>query len=161
MSVKIFPEPSPLNDVAEFHRTFNMPVLEHPTIPSADRCQLRINLLQEELDELKDAIQQKDITGIADALSDLQYVLSGAVLEFGLAPKFKDLFEEVQRSNMSKVCPDYDTAEKTVDHYRQKDGTVGYIKESDAGFLVYREADQKVLKSVCYSPADLESIVKA
>ena len=81
-----------------------MPVLEHPAVPDEKRCQLRVNLLQEELDELKEAIQQNDITGIADALSDLQYVLSGAILEFGLATKFKALFEEVQRSNMSKAC---------------------------------------------------------
>src|SRR6187397_560006 len=103
MSKARFAEPSPLNDVAEFHNTFNMPVLQSPSIPDKDRCALRINLLQEELDELKQAIEEKDITSVADALSDIQYVLSGAILEFGLASKFKDLFEEVQRSNMSKV----------------------------------------------------------
>ncbi|HUR30254.1 MAG TPA: nucleoside triphosphate pyrophosphohydrolase family protein [Saprospiraceae bacterium] len=161
MATQKFPEPSPLNDVAEFHRTFNMPVLDSPAIPHAERCALRINLLQEELDELKDAINHNSISGIADALCDLQYVLSGAILEFGLARKFKDLFEEVQRSNMSKVCPDYATAEETVEFYRTKDGTKGFIRESDLGFLVYREADQKVLKSVKYSPADLEKILES
>lgn len=155
-----FHEPAPLNDVAEFHRTFHLPVLDTPTVPSADRCQLRINLLQEELDELKEAIAQKDITGIADALSDLQYVLSGAVLEFGLGAKFKSLFEEVQRSNMSKVCPDFETAQATVEHYARRDGTVGFIEESHHGFLVYREGDKKVLKSVAYSPADLQRILE-
>ena len=160
MSETRFKEPSPLNDVAAFHRTFNMPVLDAPAIPSAERCALRINLLQEELDELKDAIEKKDITSIADALSDIQYVLSGAILEFGLAAKFKALFEEVQRSNMSKVCPDYNTAEKTLEFYQAKDGTKGFIRESEAGYLVYREQDHKVLKSVKYSPADLESILK-
>ena len=159
MSDLPFPEPSPLNDVAEFHKTFNMPVLERPAIPSDERCALRVNLLQEELDELKDAIRDKSIAGIADALTDIQYVLSGAILEFGLASKFKELFDEVQRSNMSKVCPDYSTAEQTVEFYKAKDGTKGYIKESEAGFLVYRESDQKVLKSVKYSPADLEGVL--
>lgn len=160
MSKPRFDEPFPLNDVAEFHRTFNLPILEQPTIPGHDRCALRVNLLQEELDELKEAIEHKDLISIADALSDIQYVLSGAILEFGLASKFKDLFEEVQRSNMSKVCPDFKTAQDTLSFYEAKDGTKGYIKESDAGFLVYRESDHKVLKSVKYSPADLESIVK-
>jgi predicted HAD superfamily Cof-like phosphohydrolase len=160
MSKLRFPEPSPLNDVAEFHRTFHLPVLDEPTIPESDRCALRINLLQEELDELKQAIAEKDITGVADALSDLQYVLSGAILEFGLGPKFKELFEEVQRSNMSKVCEDYSTAEATVSYYIEKDGTEGFIKESHSGFLVYRTTDKKVLKSVKYSPADLEKILK-
>jgi predicted HAD superfamily Cof-like phosphohydrolase len=154
-----FPEPTPLNDVAEFHRTFHLPVLESPQIPGPDRCALRINLLQEELDELKEAIAQQDITAVADALSDLQYVLSGAILEFGLGSKFKALFEEVQRSNMSKVCEDYTTAEETIAYYLDRDGTQGYIKESHSGFLVYRITDQKVLKSVRYSPADLERIL--
>ncbi len=159
MSDVVFPEPTPLNDVAEFHATFHLPILETPTIPGDDRCQLRLNLLQEELDELKEAIRDKDITAVADALSDLQYVLSGAILEFGLGNKFKDLFEEVQRSNMSKVCEDYATAEETLDFYMAKDGTRGFIHESHSGFLVYRESDRKVLKSVKYSPADLEKIL--
>ncbi|MEP6795181.1 MAG: nucleoside triphosphate pyrophosphohydrolase family protein [Saprospiraceae bacterium] len=160
MSKNRFAEPSPLNDVAEFHSTFNMPILDSPAIPGKDRCALRINLLQEELDELKEAIEENDLTAVADAFSDIQYVLSGAILEFGLASKFKSLFEEVQRSNMSKVCPDYETAQDTLAHYDAKDGTKGYIKESEAGFLVYRDADHKVLKSVKYSPADLVSILK-
>ena len=160
MSDQKFPEPTPLNDVAEFHTTFHLPVLATPTIPTQDRCDLRINLLQEELDELKDAIREQDITAIADALSDLQYVLSGAILEFGLGNKFKELFEEVQRSNMSKVCEDYATAEETLEYYMAKDGTRGFINESLSGFLVYRESDRKVLKSVKYSPADLEKILK-
>lgn len=128
-------------------------------MPSAARCQLRINLLQEELDELKTAIADGDMTGVADALSDLQYVLSGAVLEFGLGARFKALFDEVQRSNMSKVCPDYPTAERTLAHYLERDGTRGYIRESHHGFLVYRETDHKVLKSVAYSPAELHRIL--
>lgn len=160
MADHLFPEPAPLNDVAAFHRTFHLPILESPSIPGDDRCALRINLLQEELDELKDAIRDKDLTAIADALSDLQYVLSGAILEFGLGDKFKELFEEVQRSNMSKVCEDYATAEETLAFYMDKDGTQGFIKESHHGFLVYRTSDKKVLKSVSYSPADLERILK-
>ncbi|HEX5112959.1 MAG TPA: nucleoside triphosphate pyrophosphohydrolase family protein [Saprospiraceae bacterium] len=160
MADQIFPEPHPLNDVAEFHRTFHLPVLESPQIPGPERCELRVNLLQEELDELKEAIADGDITGVADALSDIQYVLSGAILEFGLGSKFKALFEEVQRSNMSKVCGDLQTAEATIEFYQKKDGTQGFIEESHHGFLVYRTSDKKVLKSVKYSPADLESILE-
>jgi len=160
MSEVKFPEPTPLNDVAAFHDTFHLPILDHPTIPAEDRCNLRINLLQEELDELKEAIRDNDITAVADALSDLQYVLSGAILEFGLGNRFKELFEEVQRSNMSKVCEDYSTAAETLEYYMAKDGTRGFIHESHSGFLVYRESDRKVLKSVKYSPADLEKILK-
>ena len=61
---------------------------------------------------------------------------------------------------MSKVCEDYATAEETLAFYMEKDGTQGFIKESHHGFLVYRTADKKVLKSVSYSPADLDRILK-
>ena len=81
-----------LNQVAEFHRTFNAPILDTPQIPSEERARLRVKLLQEELDELKEAIANNDLVEVADALCDLQYVLSGAVLEFGLGEKFVELF---------------------------------------------------------------------
>ena len=54
----------PLNQVAEFHRTFKHPVLEQPTIPAPKRCALRVSLIAEELDELQEAIQNKDIVEI-------------------------------------------------------------------------------------------------
>jgi len=96
---------------------------------------------------------------IADALADLQYVLSGAVLEFGLGDKFVELFNEVQRSNMSKACNNELEAQATLEHYKQKDGTKGYYKENNGKWLVYREEDDKVLKSVGYSPAELGKII--
>lgn len=152
-------EPRALNSVAAFHHTFNLPVLEEPEIPSPERCALRVNLLQEELDELKQAIADGNLVEIADALSDLQYVLSGAVLEFGLGDTFKKLFDEVQRSNMSKVCHSREVAEETLNYYREHRGTEGYIEQKGDVYLVYRTSDQKVLKSVEYSPADLQGIL--
>jgi predicted HAD superfamily Cof-like phosphohydrolase len=148
-----------LNQVAEFHRTFKAPVLETPQIPSADRCKLRVSLIAEELRELQEAIDNQDLVEVADALCDIQYVLSGAVLEFGLGDKFVDLFNEVQRSNMSKACSTYEEAEATVNHYAKKDGTEAEIVQDGDKFLVYRTADNKVLKSVKYSPADLKGIL--
>ena len=97
-------DPKSLSSVALFHETFKHPILPQPTIPSETRCALRVSLLSEELKELEEAIENKDLVEIADALCDLQYVLSGAILEFGLGEKFKALFDEVQRSNMSKAC---------------------------------------------------------
>src|ERR1700757_4557210 len=93
-----------LSDVAEFHRTFDHPIEKTPIIPNEKRCDLRVSLLSEELNELSKAITDKNIVEISDALCDLQYVLAGAILEFGLAEKFPELFGEVQRSNMSKAC---------------------------------------------------------
>ncbi|CCH54526.1 Protein of unknown function DUF2166 [Fibrisoma limi BUZ 3] len=150
--------PDSLNQVAEFHRTFHAPVLDTPQIPSEARCRLRVALLAEELDEFKEAIEAGDIVAVADALCDLQYVLSGAVLEFGLGDKFKALFDEVQRSNMSKACLTVDEAEATVAHYRSQGVDCHYI-ESDGRYLVYRDADHKTLKNINYSPADLESVL--
>ena len=103
--------------------------------------------------------EEKDIVSVADALCDIQYVLSGAILEFGLADKFSALFEEVQRSNMSKACRTEDEAKATVEHYLKKDGTECYYKEEDGKWLVYRKSDNKTIKSINYSPADLDGIV--
>lgn len=158
--MKKFNEPQALNSVAAFHHTFDAPVLDKPTIPSEDRCELRVNLLQEELNELKQAIKDNDIVEIADALADLQYVLSGAILEFGLAEKFETIFNEVQRSNMSKACSTQEEATATQTKYQAKDGTQSLIKQKEDKFLVYRVGDNKVLKSVAYSPADINGIIK-
>jgi predicted HAD superfamily Cof-like phosphohydrolase len=150
----------PLNQVADFHRTFKHPVLEEPTIPSEERCELRVSLLSEELKELEQAIEDNNIVEIADALCDIQYVLSGAVLEFGLGHKFKNLFEEVQRSNMSKACNSEEEAQATVDYYVKERNTPCYYKKEDGKWLVYREGDNKTLKSINYSPADLKKILE-
>ncbi len=149
----------PLNQVADFHRTFKHPILDSPQIPSEDRCKLRVSLITEELKELQEAIEDKDIVEIADALCDIQYVLSGAVLEFGLGNKFRALFEEVQRSNMSKACNSEEEAQQTVAHYKEKKDTDAYYEKRDGKWLVYRVGDNKTLKSINYSPADLKSII--
>ena len=153
-------QPDSLNQVAEFHRTFHAPILDSPQIPSNARAQLRVSLLAEELDELREAIAESDLVAVADALCDLQYVLSGAVLEFGLGHKFKALFDEVQRSNMSKACLTVAEAEATVAQYTAKGVACHYV-ESEGKYLVFRDADHKTLKSINYSPANLESILTA
>ena len=147
--------------VADFHETFKHPILPAPAIPSEDRCNLRVALIAEELKELETAIRDKDIVEVADALCDIQYVLSGAILEFGLAGKFKALFEEVQRSNMSKACSSEAEAIKTIEHYRLKDGTECYYRQEGEKWLVYRKSDNKTIKSVGYSPANLEGIINS
>jgi predicted HAD superfamily Cof-like phosphohydrolase len=154
-------QPDTLNLVAEFHRTFKHPILSSPAIPPENRCNLRVALLAEELKELEVAILEKDIVAVADAFCDLQYVLSGAILEFGLGEKFAALFEEVQRSNMSKACSSEEEARQTVDYYFKKDGTDCYYKEEDGKFLIYRRSDNKTIKSINYSPANLDRIVNS
>jgi predicted HAD superfamily Cof-like phosphohydrolase len=150
-------ETNSLNQVAEFHTTFKHPILESPVIPSKQRANLRISLLAEELKELQEAVENDDLVEVADALCDLQYVLAGAIHEFGLGEKFKTLFDEVHRSNMSKACKTVEEAEQTIRFYLDKDGTESYYKEIDGLFLVFRKSDDKTLKSINYSPADLKS----
>jgi len=152
-------EPRALNQVAEFHKTFKHPVINSPTIPSKERCALRVALLAEEVKELQEAIDADNLIEIADALCDRQYVLAGAILEFGLGERFKTLFDEVHRSNMSKACQTIEEANDTVAHYQQNYGSEAYYKKEDDLFLVYRKNDNKTLKSINYSPANLNSIL--
>ena len=155
-----FNECHPLNDVAQFHRTFGLPVLDEPTVPAKDRIRLRLSLLEEELKELREALEEQDIVETADALCDLQYVLSGAILECGLGGKFQALFDEVHRSNMSKTCHSIEEAEATSQHYLNTKGVESHIVEKEGVYLVYRTEDGKVLKSINYSPADLKQVLQ-
>lgn len=155
----IIKDTNALNQVAEFHHTFKHPVVETPAIPSKQRSQLRISLLAEELKELQQAVDEDNLVEIADALCDLQYVLAGAILEFGMAEKFKELFDEVHRSNMSKACKTVEEANHTIQHYKNTANTDAHYEEIDGLFLVYRTADHKTLKSVDYSPADIKGVL--
>lgn len=148
-------EPQALNDVMKFHQLFDAYTGESPHLPPSEICALRVTLLQEELDELKKAIEEKDIVEIADALVDLQYVLSGAVIAFGLQEMFAELFTDVQNSNMSKACASAQEAEETITYYQTQKNTEGYMTSKDGKYIVKRVGDEKILKSVNYQPANL------
>ena len=92
-----------IDHVRKFHEVYEVPVMNEPGIPSKERCMLRYKLLEEELKEYQEAYENNDLVEIADSLVDLAYILFGTVLEHGLQDKFEELFEEVQRSNMSKL----------------------------------------------------------
>eukprot|EP01052_Picozoa_sp_SAG31_P039556 SAG31_NODE_5510_length_2491_cov_1.052676_3_plen_134_part_00 len=129
-------------------------------MPTKDRARLRLALLEEEVAELRAAVESDDLVEVADALADIQYVLAGAVHEFGMGGTFKALFDEVHRSNMTKLCATEAEAEGTVAHYKAKDGTEAGYRQKGGGFLVYRSSDMKTLKSINYSPANLAPILK-
>ena len=151
-------DPKALSDVAKFHELFNHPILKSPQIATKERCDLRVSLIQEELNELQQAIIDDDIIEVTDALCDIQYVLAGAILEFGLQDQFAAMFEEVQRSNMSKACLTLEEANATIAYYA-KTGTEAYYKEDNDMYLIYRKEDNKTLKSINYSPADLKKFL--
>jgi len=117
--------------VKEFMETFGQEVRTKPEVPDSEIVNLRIELIAEELEELWDACKDKDIIGIADALTDILYVTYGAGHAFGV--DLDKCFAEVQRSNMSKLGED--------------------------GKPIYRE-DGKVMKGPNYSEPDLKTTLQ-
>ena len=95
---------SNFDDVKNFMETYGQEVKIKPSFPSEKIVQLRYDLIKEELDELSLAIKDKDIVEVADALTDLLYVVYGAGHAFGI--DLDKCFAEVQRSNMSKLGED-------------------------------------------------------
>ena len=95
---------SNFNKVKTFMNTYGQDVKEKAEFPENKIVQLRIDLIEEELNELKEAIKNKDIVEVADALTDILYVTYGAWHSFGV--NLDECFDEVQRSNMSKLGED-------------------------------------------------------
>ena len=90
--------------VGKFMKTFGQEVKNKPSLSTEKINQLRISLIQEELSELKEAMDNKDLLEVADALTDLLYVTYGAGHAFGI--DLDKCFDEVQNSNMSKLGED-------------------------------------------------------
>ena len=95
---------SNFNKVKTFMNTYGQEVKERATFPENKIVQLRIDLIEEELNELKEAVKNNDIVEVADALTDTLYVTYGAGHSFGV--DLDKCFDEVQRSNMSKLGVD-------------------------------------------------------
>ncbi|MFL2543341.1 MAG: phosphoribosyl-ATP diphosphatase [Alphaproteobacteria bacterium] len=95
---------SNFNKVKNFMNTYGQEVKNTPEFPESKIVQLRIDLIQEELNELKEAINNNDIIEVADALTDILYVTYGAGHSFGV--DLDSCFNEVQNSNMSKLGDD-------------------------------------------------------
>lgn len=125
---------STLEQVQEFHETYGLPVKDAPDLSDPQTNELRINLLAEELEELQEAIQNDDKVEVLDALIDLQYVLDGAFLSFGLADVKDAAFAEVHSSNMSKLGAD--------------------------GKPIRREGDGKVMKGPNYFKPNMAQFIK-
>ena len=120
--------------VANFHEAF---VIENNNVPTTDLTakdiELRFNLMKEENEEYLEAAKNNDIVEIADALGDQLYILCGTILRHGLQYKIEEVFNEIQRSNMSKL--------------------------DEHGKPIYRE-DGKVLKSSLYFRPDIKKSLK-
>lgn len=151
-----------IEQVKLFMELMGQDVPSVPTIPSQAIQQLRFGLIDEENKELADAAAAGDIVEVADALCDILYVAFGACLAYGFSPELMtELFTEVQRSNMSKICPSIQNAAKTVARYEDQfpEIPIYYKPVGDGRFTVVRASDGKVLKSINYSEPDLKTIL--
>jgi predicted HAD superfamily Cof-like phosphohydrolase len=120
--------------VKEFHEAFGIQNNESPTANlTLDDCLLRYELIREENEEYLEACKNGDIVEIADALGDQLYILCGTILRHGLQHKIEEIFDEIQRSNMSKLGAD--------------------------GKPIYRE-DGKVLKGPNYFKPNIKDILE-
>lgn len=120
--------------VAEFHDAFGIQNFNEPNAQlTPDQVQLRFDLMREENEEYLEAALNQDIIEIADALGDQLYILCGTLLRHGLQHKIIEVFEEIQRSNMSKLGAD--------------------------GKPIYRE-DGKVLKGENYFRPNIREIIE-
>ncbi|UOY05542.1 nucleoside triphosphate pyrophosphohydrolase family protein [Muricauda sp. SCSIO 64092] len=96
-----------LDAVKAFHQAFGLGVLNAPKADlGLDKIKLRFNLMDEENEEYLEAAQKGDLVEVADALGDMLYILCGTILEHGLQYKIEAVFNEIQRSNMSKLGTD-------------------------------------------------------
>lgn len=119
--------------VADFHQAFGLGISQNPRADlGPEKNLLRFNLMDEENREYLEAANRGDLVEVADALGDMLYILCGTILEHGMQAKIEEVFEEIQRSNMSKLGHD--------------------------GKPVYRE-DGKVLKGPNYFRPDIRAIL--
>lgn len=126
-----------------------------PTINKAD-AKFVINFIQEELDELKEAVEKNDIVGVLDAILDITYVgLGNGALVFGLKDKIEDGYAEVQASNLSKICKTEEEANLTVVKRSKEQGRPCHWEKVGDGYVVYRD-DMKVMKNINYFKPDLK-----
>lgn len=122
-----------INAVQQFHESFGLGVSEEMKADlGKEKNLLRFNLMDEENKEYLDAAMDNDLVEVADALGDMLYILCGTILEHGMQYKIEEVFEEIQRSNMSKLGAD--------------------------GKPIYRE-DGKVLKGPNYFKPDISAIL--
>ena len=96
-----------MNAVKDFHDTFGLSSNDSPTVALEKKIiELRYNLMKEENEEYIEAARKNDIIEVADALGDMLYILCGTIIEHGMSDIIEDVFDEIQKSNMSKLGAD-------------------------------------------------------
>lgn len=134
-----------------------------------EKIELALALMQEELDEIKKAVKNKDEVEVLDGLVDLAIVSNNLIHFTGISKKlWKQAFHRVMSSNLSKYCTTVDEAMITIEKYMK--GThpdklgeriyCGY-KKVNGYFIIFRKSDKKIMKSAYYIPADLSFIINS
>lgn len=115
---------TPVEDmVHEFHEVFGHPHDRVVQLPSKEEGELRVNMIAEELEELKEAIERNDIVEIFDALGDIAYLAVGGFELVG-GKEFKTVMAVIHESNMSKLCSDEQEAQRIIDETTTEEGPV-------------------------------------
>lgn len=122
-----------IKSVEEFHTVFQIGNASDLTLINQENYLLRYHLMKEENEEYLEACRKGDLHEIADALGDQLYILFGTILKHGLQHKIEEIYDEIHRSNMSKL--------------------------DENGLPVFRE-DGKVLKSKLYFKPDIKSVLE-
>ncbi|MEK9731635.1 MAG: nucleoside triphosphate pyrophosphohydrolase family protein [Candidatus Poseidoniales archaeon] len=92
-----------VKSLLEFNNAFEIPTLHDPGLGPNERIELRIKLLEEEVQEYAEAARNGDLVEILDALADIGYILAGTIINHGMQHIYDDAFNEVHRSNMAKL----------------------------------------------------------
>ena len=94
----------PIDAVTDFHKAFGLTINNSPTLKLPEEVlQLRYDLMKEENEEYLEAVTNRDKLEMADALGDMLYILCGTIIEHGMQNKIEEVFDEIQKSNMSKL----------------------------------------------------------
>jgi predicted HAD superfamily Cof-like phosphohydrolase len=178
-----------LNQVEEFHKAFGHPVQDTPSVPAnrvalrlnlileelyelaeasgavgtfnqlmADKLGVNYSILVENGVDLINR-GESNIVECADAIGDIFYVVAGAAHEYGLGKVMPAVSADIHASNMSKLCTTLGQVDRTIEKYTSE-GIATYAKPvGESLFAIYRAEDNKILKSIDYTPANLEVIV--
>ena len=156
---------SHVEDVLKFHKAFHHPIGDYPVIENSvedlqnkDISKNRIKFIQEEIDEYKTAIKQNNTIEVIDALVDILYFTYGTLIIHGLHTKLDECFNEIHKSNMSKLCYTIEEVNRTIDFYNNQKIDCIYNKH-DNYYVVMNKETKKILKSINYCPPNLYHIL--
>ena len=146
-----------VNEVEEFNHTFGKPNNYKPTISNKKEWMFVYDFILEELEEYKEACEKGDIVEVLDALCDITYVsLGNGTMLHGLKDRIWKAYQEVQASNMSKACKTEEEAIETCKSEAERIGERTHFEKVGDYYIVYRNRDKKVLKSINYFRPDLK-----